>query len=100
MIGYSSINPLFFVFSFLMIGGIFSFIAAPLKIVSDIVTAGKRKATAKINAANAAKQRAHELKMAQLAQESQAGKSKQTQTMLMVGGGIAVLALIMFMKKR
>ena len=84
--------------------GLFSFITAPFAAVGtaigSVVTAGKRKKTAQINAANAAKQRAHEREMAQLAQESQAGKSKQTQTLLMVGGGIAVLALIMFMKKR
>lgn len=108
MIGYSSINPLFFVFSFLMIGGIFGFITAPFATIGSaigkVVSAGKTKAAATINAKNAAAQRAHEAKMAAIAQTqamAQAeSKAKSTQMMLMAGGGLAVLAFIFLRKKR
>lgn len=83
--------------------GLFSFITAPFSMVAGtigkVITAGKTKATAKIMAANAAKQRAHELKMANLAAGQQAGKAKQTQMILLVGGGIAVIGFL-FLKKR
>lgn len=83
--------------------GIFSFITAPFSavagVIGGVITAGKRKKTAQINAANATKQRAHELKMAQMAQSQSKGMS--TKTMLMIGGGgLGLIALIFFMKKR
>lgn len=84
--------------------GFFSFITAPFAAVGTaiggVVSAGKRKKTAQIIAANAAKQRAHELKMANLAAGQQAGKAKQTQMILLVGGGIAVLGFLFLRKRR
>ena len=84
--------------------GLFSFITAPfsavVKGITGVVSAGKTKAAAKINAANAAKQRAHELKMAQLAATAQGVTSKKTQTMLIAGGGLALVAFFMLRKKR
>ena len=90
--------------------GLFSFITAPLSVVAgtigSVITAGKRKKTAQIQAqegkaqrADAAKQRAHELKMANLAASQQVGKPKQTQMILLIGGGIAVIGFL-FLKKR
>ena len=84
--------------------GLFSFITAPVsgvfKAVGGVISAGKTKAAAKINAANAAKQRAHELRMANLAAGQQAGKAKQTQIILLVGGGIAVIGFLFLRKRR
>ena len=84
--------------------GLFSFITAPfsavVKGITGVVSAGKTKAAAKINAANADKQRAHELKMANLAAAAQEVTSKKTQTMLFIGGGIALIAVIFLRKKR
>jgi len=90
--------------------GLFSFITAPFAAigtaVGGVLSAGKRKAAAKYQAqaaktaaADAAKQRAHEMKMANLAAGQQAGKAKQTQMILLVGGGIAVIGFL-FLKKR
>ena len=83
--------------------GLFSFITAPFATVGTaigkVVSAKQAKKTAQINADNARKQRAHELRMANLAAGQQAGKAKQTQMILLVGGGIAVIGFL-FLKKR
>ena len=87
--------------------GLFSFITAPFAAVGTaigkVVSAGKVKAAATINAANAAKQRAHELKMANLAAtaaQAQGIASKKTQTMILAGGGLALVAFFILRKKR
>ena len=104
MIMYSDLNPIYFIFAFLLIGGIFSFITAPFAsigtVVGKVITAGKTKATAKIYAEDARKQRAHELKMANIAAGQQAGKAKQTQVILIVVVCIAVLGFLFLRKRR
>lgn len=104
MITYSELNPIFLSAGFLMVGGIFSFITAPFATVGSaigkVVSAGKAKKTAEIYARDATKQRAHELKMANLAAGQQAGKAKQTQMILLVGGGIAVIGFLFLRKRR
>lgn len=84
--------------------GLFSFITAPVSAVvggiTGAISAGKAKAAAKIAAADAAKQRAHELRMANMAAAQQAGKAKQTQTILMVAAGLGVVGFIFLKKKR
>jgi len=84
--------------------GLFSFITAPFAAVGTaiggVLSAGKTKAAAKINAANAAKQRAHELRMANLASAAQETASKKTQMLLLAGGGFALIALFFLKKKR
>lgn len=84
--------------------GIFGFITAPFAAVGTaiggVLSAGKRKATAKIMAADAVKQRAHELRMANLAAGQQAGKAKQTQMIMIAAVVIGVIALIFLSKKR
>lgn len=84
--------------------GLLSFITAPfssvVKTIGGVVSAGKAKAAAKINAANAAKQRAHDLKMANLAAQAQAGKPKLTQIIMIAAVAIGVIVLIFIMKKR
>ena len=80
--------------------GLFSFITAPLNFVGKIVSAKQAKKTAQINAADAAKQRAHELRMANLAAGQQAGKAKQTQIILLAAGGIAVVGFLFLRKRR
>ena len=66
----------------------------------SIFGGSKSKKAAKTAADNAAKQRAHELKMAQLASQAQEVQSKKTQMLLLAGGGFALVALFIFMKKR
>ena len=84
--------------------GLFGFISAPFAAIGTaiggVLTAGKRKATAKIIAADAAKQRAHDLKMANLAAGQQAGKAKQTQIILIVVVVIAVVGFLFLRKRR
>lgn len=83
--------------------GLFSFITAPVsavvKGITGVVSAGKTKAAAKINADTAAKQRAHELKMANLAaarlQSEQAQKSKNIMIVAVIAG---VILLLFFMR--
>jgi len=84
--------------------GLFSFITAPLtgmvKAVTGVISAGKTKATAKIYAEDARKQRVHDLRMANIASGQQASKAKQTQIILIVVVVIAVVGFLFLRKRR
>jgi len=86
--------------------GLFSFIGGlATSVVSkvtgiDIKLGGSGKKAAKIYAAEAAKQRVHDLRMANLASQAQAGKAKQTQMIMIAAVVIGVIVLIFVMKKR
>jgi len=96
-LGYSNLNPLLILFSFGVIGGIFSFIGT----IGKALFGGGAKGTGAT--AQATKQidyqkiiddqkRDFERQMSLQAQES-----KKTMMMIGIGGGILVFILIMFM---
>ena len=86
--------------------GLFSFIgglaSSVVKGVTgiDLKIGSSGKKAAQIMATDAAKQRAHELRMANLAAQAQAGKAKQTQIIMIVAVVIGLIVLIFVMKKR
>ena len=93
LLGQSLIQATCGLFAVGFLGTLFGFAA-------NIIGGGKAKKAAKKAAEDAAKQRAHELRMAQLASQAQEVQSKKTQILLLAGGGFALVALFIFMKKR
>ena len=57
---------------------------------------GANVVTSKVAASEAAKQRAHDLKMAQLAGTAQEGGLTKNQMLMIAAGGLAVVGLILF----
>lgn len=89
-------NPFFNVFSFILVGGIFG-------IIGGIIKGAAARKKANLEREEAAKARAHEERMANIAlQQKSSGAGMSSKTMLLIGGGVGVSALVIFMmtKKR
>ena len=67
-----------------------------MSLFGDFFSTGLKIVGTKISATEAAKQRAHDLKMAQLAGAAQEGGMTKTQMMMIAAGGLAVVGLILF----
>lgn len=74
------------------------FLGAILGGITSIIGGSKAKKAAALAESNATKQRAHELKMAQLAAATEEVSSKKTQMLVLAGGGLAVATV--FLLKR
>ena len=67
-----------------------------MSLFGDFFSTGMAIVKQKVSSTEAAKQRAHDLKMAQLAGAAQEGGMTKTQVMMIAAGGLAVVGLILF----
>ena len=67
-----------------------------MSIFGDLFSTGLNVVTHKLSATEAAKQRAHDLRMAQLASTAQEGGMTKNQMLMIAAGGLAVVGLILF----